>query len=211
MAYTDIEDVFKDGKDAIPKMSGGVLITGEFGEQVLAAKDISEIPPELLPPTLVQSDTFLLDLFTWTGSQVVGGANVFFNYFALPGITKAAGGTANLSIVSGNLKFPVRHKPSQVMFSVRISGTIAGGAGTSREWRTQTRRTDGTTIVGSDASIKVQGTDITNRDAVLASYTLNELDPFMVNGIQLGMYNISTQDITLTSVSIRMMQIINPE
>lgn len=31
MAYTDIEDVFKDGKDAILKMNGGVLITGEFG------------------------------------------------------------------------------------------------------------------------------------------------------------------------------------
>lgn len=211
MSYIDLDEVFRDGKDAIPKMGGGVLIVGSLGEQISAAKDITELPPELIPPDSNQQDTFLLDLFTWTGSQVVAGTNVFFNYFSLPGITKAPGGTANLSIVSNNLKFPPRTKPSQVLFSVRISGIIAGGAGTSREWRTQTRRTDGTTIIGSDASIKVQGTDITNRDNVLASYTLDQNDPFMVSGVQLGMFNISTQDITLTSVSVRIMQIINPE
>lgn len=89
------------------------------------------------------------------------------------------------------------------------SGTIAGGAGTAREWRTQTRRTNGTTVVGSDASVKVQGTDIANRDSVLATYTLGSADPFMVDGIQLGMFNISGQVITLTAVSIRVMQTVN--
>ena len=59
------------------------------------------------------------------------------------------------------------------------SGTIAGGAGTAREWRTQTRRTNGTAVVGSDASVKVQGTDIANRDNVLATYTLGSTDPFI--------------------------------
>lgn len=95
------------------------------------------------------------------------------------------------------------------MFSVRISGTIAGGAGTAREWRTQTRRTNGTTVVGSDASIKVQGLDIANRDNVLATYTLGSTDPFMVDGIQLGMFNISGQTINLTAVSVRVMQTVN--
>lgn len=88
------------------------------------------------------------------------------------------------------------------------SGTIAGGAGTAREWRTQTRRTNGT-VVGSDASVKVQGTDIADRDNVLATYTLGSTDPFMVDGIQLGMFNISGQVITLTAVSIRIMQTVN--
>ena len=204
MAYTSITDILEDGKDYLPKQDKGVLVLGSLGEEILAANNYQEIPEEMKP------DMFLLDLFLWTGSQpITDGA--WFNYFALPGITKQPNGTADLTIVSGHLLFPVRQKNSQVMFSVRISGTISGGAGTAREWRTQTRRTDGVTIVGSDPSVKVQGLDITNRDAVLASYTLGPTDPFMVTGIQLGMHNISGQTITLTSVSVRMMQTVNPE
>lgn len=204
MIYTSITEILEDGKDYLPKQDKGVLVLGTLGEGVLAANNYQEIPEEMKP------DIFLLDLFLWTGSQVIADG-AWFNYFALPGITKQPNGTANLSIVGGNLLFPVRQKNTQVMFSVRISGTISGGAGTAREWRTQTRRTDGVTIVGSDPSTKVQGLDITNRDAVLASYTLGPTDPFMVTGIQLGMNNISGQTITLTSVSVRMMQTVNPE
>lgn len=65
------------------------------------------------------------------------------------------------------------------------------------------------TVVGSDASVKVQGTDIANRDNVLDTYTLGSTDPFMVDGIQLGMFNISGQVITLTAVSVRVMQTVN--
>lgn len=204
-----LKDIFLQGKDVLFKMQGGLAIVGKYGEKILAANDISEIPPDLLPyPPTELEDTFLLDLYTWTGSQVVADQG-WLNYFALPGITKTPGGTAALSIVSGNLKFPVRTRNTQVMFSVRISGTIGGGAGTAREWRTQTRRTNGTTIVGSDASTKVQGVDIANRDNVLATYTLGSTDPFMVDGIQLGMFNISGQTITLTAVSVRVMQTVN--
>lgn len=204
-----LKDIFLQGKDVLFKMQGGLAIVGKYGEKILASNDISEIPPDLLPyqPTELE-DTFLLDLYTWTGSQVVADQG-WLNYFALPGITKIQGGTAALSIVSGNLKFPVRTRNTQVMFSVRISGTIGGGAGTAREWRTQTRRTNGTTIVGSDASTKVQGVDIANRDNILATYTLGSADPFMVDGIQLGMFNISGQTITLTAVSVRVMQTVN--
>lgn len=90
-----------------------------------------------------------------------------------------------------------------------VLGIIVRSAGAAREWRAQTRRTNGTTIVGSDASVKVQGTDIANRDNVLATYTLGSTDPFMVDGIQLGMFNISCQVITLTAASIRVMQTVN--
>ncbi|EAA6070211.1 protease [Salmonella enterica subsp. enterica] len=204
MAYTSITEILEDGKDYLPKQDKGVLVLGTLGEEVLAANNYQEIPEKMKP------DIFLLDLFLWSGSQVIADGT-WFNYFALQGITKQPNGTANLSIVGGNLLFPVRQKNTQVMFSVRISGTISGGAGTAREWRTQTRRTDGVTIVGSDPSTKVQGLDITNRDAVLASYTLGPTDPFMVTGIQLGMNNISGQTITITSVSVRMMQTVNPE
>lgn len=97
-----------------------------------------------------------------------------------------------------------------MIFAVRITGNIAGGAGTVREWRTQTRRTNGTTIVGSAFSSKFQGNDISNRDVNLATYTLGSTDPFMVNGIQLGMHNISGQAITLTNISVRVLQTVNP-
>ena len=70
-------------------------------------------------------------------------------------------------------------------------------------------RTNGTMVVGSDASDKVQGADIANRDNVSAVYTLGSADPFMVDGIQLGMLNISGQVITLTAVSVRVMQTVN--
>lgn len=66
-----------------------------------------------------------------------------------------------------------------------------------------------TTVVSSDASVKVQGTDIAGRDSVLATYTLGSTDPFMVDGIQLGMFNLSGQVITLTTVSVRVMQTVN--
>ena len=66
-----------------------------------------------------------------------------------------------------------------------------------------------TTVIGSDASAKVQGTGIASRDNALATYTLGSTDPFMVDGIQLGMFNISGQVITLTAVSVRVMQTVN--
>lgn len=86
---------------------------------------------------------------------------------------------------------------------------IVRSAGTAREWRTQTKRTNGITVVGSDASVKVRGTGIANRDNVLATYTLGSIDPFMMDGIQLGMFNITGQAITLKAVSIRILQTVN--
>lgn len=89
-----LKDIFLQGKDVLFKMQGGLAIVGKYGEKILAANDISEIPPDLLPyPRTELEDTFLLDLYTWTGSQVVADQG-WLNYFALPGITKTPGGTA---------------------------------------------------------------------------------------------------------------------
>lgn len=124
-----IKDIFQSGRDVVCKMKGGLLVVGSYGERIVSANNISKLPPELLPiPPTELEDTFLLDLYTWTGNQVIND-QTWFNYFALPGITKSPGGTAALTIDGGNLKFPVRTRNTQVMFCVRISGTIAGGAG----------------------------------------------------------------------------------
>lgn len=58
-----------------------------------------------------EPQTFQMDIFNWTGSQVVADA-AFQNFFSLSGIVKAADGNANLSINSGNLIFPAQEAPS---------------------------------------------------------------------------------------------------
>lgn len=155
-------------------------------------------------------DQFLQDIFNWTGSQAVA-SGTFRNFFTLSGIAKATGGTANLTQTASSIRFPARSKWSQVIFSVRIAGTIGGASGTAREWLTQTRRVDGVTVVGSDGDVKVDGTDISNRDTSLISWTRDALDPFTVDGVQVGLLNTSSQTITLTSVSVRVQRVINPE
>ncbi|EFR8087428.1 protease [Salmonella enterica] len=205
MAYEDINDILADGNDYLPKQSGGVLVVSPFGEQIIGAKDSTELP-------LIMPDIFLLDIFNWTGNLAVTFSDTTFtNFFSLSGITKNPVGTAGLVITSGNLMFPVRDKHSQVIFSIRLSGTVAGAAGTDREWKIQTRRPDGVTIVGSDFAVKsVADTSIDNRDTTLSSYALANTDPFFTQGIKLGLFNNSGQTITLTAVSIRVLQTINP-
>lgn len=155
-------------------------------------------------------DQFQQDILNWTGSQVVA-TSAWQNFMALAGMAIQSGGTAGLTLSGGVIKFPARTKWSQVIFSVRITGTIAGAAGTAREWLTQTRRPDGVTVVGSDGDVKVDGTSISNRDTSLVSWTKDAIDPFTVDGIQIGILNSSTQAITLTSVSVRVQRIINPD
>lgn len=164
-------------------------------------------PPGPAGPTI---DSFLQTNLNWTGSQIIA-AGGYQNFFALAGIAVVAGGTSGLALDSGVIKLPAKTKWSQVVFSTRISGTITGAAGQTRDWRIQTRRPDGVTVVGSVADLKVDDTSISNRDAALMSWTLGAADPFTVDGIQVGLSNTSTQTITITSVSVRVQRIINPE
>jgi hypothetical protein len=154
-------------------------------------------------------DQFLQDLYSWTGSQAISDAS-WRNFFSLA-MAKQAGGTAGTTVVSNAVKFPAKAKPSQVIFDIRITGSIGGSSGNAREWRQQLRRTDGVTIVSSAADFKISGNDVSNRDKCLVSYTNTANDPFSVNGVQVGLHNTSGQSITLTSVSIRIQRIINPD
>lgn len=162
-------------------------------------------------PPVPQHDPFLQDIINWTGSQVVA-ANTYLNFFSLSGIALEPNGTVGLTLGSGVIKFPPLTKWSGVVFSTRIVGTVSGGPSADpRDWRIQTRRPDGTTIVGSASDVKISGSDITNRDAALMSYTRLTTDPFSVDGIQVGLFNTMTQNtITLTSVSLRIQRIVNP-
>lgn len=157
-------------------------------------------------------DQFLQSTYNWTGSQAVT-PSAWRNFFSLAGIAEQPGGTLGGTLVAGALKLPPKVKWSQVVFSTRIVGTVSGGTTQDpKDWRIQTRRIDGTTIVGSVADVKIGGNDITNRDASLISFTLTATDPFTVDGVQVGILNNMTGNtITLTSVSVRVQRIINPD
>lgn len=157
-------------------------------------------------------DSFQQSIYNWSGSQVVN-ANGWQNFFALAGVAVQPNGTLGGVLAANVLKFPAKTKWSQVIFSTRIVGTVSGGPSQDpRDWRIQMRRPDGTTIVGSVADTKISGNDIANRDAALVSYTFSSTDPFTVDGVQVGLLNTMTANsITLTSVSVRVQRIINPE
>lgn len=170
-------------------------------------------PTVAIPPGAIQ-DNLLHDIYTWTGTQTVSGVSpgTFFNMATLgASLVKTAGGTAGTSITANAILFPAIAKKTAVMFSIRITGTIAGILGTTREWYIQTRRTDGTTIVGSDNNVLVGllNNNITNRDTTLITFTDTAADPFSVTGIQLGMFNDSGQTITLTSIRILVQRVVN--
>lgn len=167
-------------------------------------------PTVSIPPGTIQ-DNYLHDIFTWTGTQNIAGTGVFFNFATLAALTKTVGGTAGVTVASNAFLFPAIVKKTGVIFTVRLTGTIGGALGTAREWMTQTRRTDGTTIVGSESDIKVGllANDMSNRDTSLVTFTDTATDPFSVTGIQLGLYNESGQQITLTSVRVLIQRIVN--
>lgn len=175
-----------------------------YDDSVVAEKVNVVTPPTVIP------DLFLMDVYNWTGSAPVADA-AFQNFFALAGLAHQAGGTAGINVAAGVATFPAKTKPSGVIFSTRIAGTVAGPSGTAREWKVQTRRPDGTTVVGSADSSKFNGTDISNHDAALISHTLSATDPFTAQGVMVGLQNDSGAAMTLTSVSVRIYRQINAE
>lgn len=159
-----------------------------------------------LPVAAVQP--YLQSLFTWTGSQNIN--NGVFQNFAALNLLAATSNTAGVTRVGNLLFFPALASQSGVVIRTRITGTIGGSSGSAREWFIQTRRSNGTTIVGSQSCVKVTGTPITNRDAVLTSYTLDALDPFTTQGIMVGLDNQSTQTITITAIDLLIQRFVNP-
>lgn len=194
----DQGDKGEKGDQGIPGLKGDTGLKGDKGDQGIQGP---------AGPTI---DQFQQSIYNWTGSQVVGNDN-WLNFFALPGLTAQAGGTAGLTLSNGNVKFPARTKLSQVVFTVRLTGSVGGASNVTREWRIQLRRSDASTIVASAAQFKVTGNDVSNRDASIFSFTGNASDPFTTEGIQLGLLNVTTNNIVLTSVNIRVQRVINPD
>lgn len=166
--------------------------------------------PGVPGPPGITADVFVQDVYSWSGSVAILN-NEYSNFWSLPGIVKGLGGTLSSLVNAGVLKIPGVEKLSQVVFVVRLTGSIGGSTNTAREWRIQIRRPNGTDIVASVAEFKVSGNDVSNRDVSISSFTNDPEDSFSTNGLQLGLLNVSGSTITLTGASIRIQRIINPQ
>lgn len=156
----------------------------------------------------IVSDSFRYDTFNYSGSTSISSGS-FVNILGLPAVSKATGGTAGITIGFGVLKFPANSKPTGITFSLQITGTVGGASGTAREWKIQLRRPNGTTVVRSVSTVKVNGTDISNRDVDITSRTFNATDLFTTQGVMVGIQNDSGQAITLTSASLTVHRYLN--
>lgn len=190
----------------VNKRIPALLLKGLKGDP---GESIKGDPGEPGPPGIT-ADVFVQDVYNWSGNISILN-NGYFNLWNLQGLVKAIGGTLNSSIDGDVLKVPGVGKLSQVVFVVRLTGTISGSTNTAREWRIQIRRPNGTDIVASVAEFKVSGNDVSNRDVSISSFTNGVGDSFTTNGLQLGLYNVSGSNITLTGASIRIQRIINPQ
>lgn len=155
------------------------------------------------------SNSFLYDIYSWSGSYAVTGSG-YFNFLSLSGMTHS-GGTAG-SILSAALLFlPAKTNPSGLTVVVRISGTVAGAASSTREWKIQARQHDGVAVISSVNEIKAAGNDISNRDSVLVTHTLNAADTLTTQGFSVGIQNDTGATVTLTSVSVKLYRFVNAE
>ena len=191
-----------DGTEFVPIVKEGV----NRKMQVAHLKGDKGDPGKDAPPVVI-NDTMLLDVYNWTGSTTIN-TDTFRNFLSLAGIAKVAGGTAGSQVASNFLKLPPVEKPTLVLITVRVTGTVGGSTNATREWRIQIRRpTDA--IVSSDAQFKLVGTDITNRDSGMQSYTIGATDLYSTDGVSIGLFNVSGQTITITGVSVRIARITN--
>lgn len=182
----------------------GIPPTGKISDpnwSYLAARGEDGVSP-------IVSDSFQYDIFNYSGSTPISSGS-FVNILGLPGISKALGGTAGITIGSGVLKFPAKYKPTGITFSLRITGTIGGASGEAREWEIQLRRPNGKTVVRSVSAVKVSGMDISNRDVDITSRTFNATDLFTTQGVMVGIQNDSGQAITLTIASLTVHRYLN--
>lgn len=184
-------------------------ITGitPLGKLLLQAD--TEAEARLLIDAAHKQLTFVQDVYSWTGTQNIA-ASAFFNLASLAA-TLSTDSDAGSTHTATLYKVPAKTSKSMLLFRVRVSCTVGGASGTAREWKVQLRRPDGTTIIGSNSTVKVTGTDLSNRDHNLISYTYGATDPFSVNGFMLGLLNETGQTITMTSLTLTIQRVFNLE
>lgn len=151
---------------------------------------------------------FILKL-TKSGLNTVINNSMTQNLLSLLSITDVSDiygrSVGEYSLSNGLLKLPLPKGDALVLYdmSVRVAGTIAGGtsATTARELSVRLTRSDNT-VVETLPLIKVGPNPLQNRAVIFNSYTKQNTDPFIVNGLKFLIVNNSDQQATITGIEI---------
>lgn len=145
---------------------------------------------------------YSLDTFNWSGTQVCT-AGQFTNLMTLPLVRGVNSGVVTIS--DGKMIFPAKEGLSGVNFVVRFAGEFP--TATSHKWRVQLRRPDNTTL--SSVTDTSDQKLFTIRESAIHSYIADSDDPFVETGIMLGIIVTGSEDLTLSSLTVRVDRIFN--
>lgn len=145
---------------------------------------------------------YSLDTFNWSGTKVCA-AGQFTNLMTLPLVKGVDSGVVSIS--GGKMLFPPKDGLSGVNFVVRFAGEFPTAM--SHKWRVQLRRPDNTTL--SSVTDTDDQKSFTIRESAIHSYIANADDPFVSTGIMLGINVTGSEDLTLSSLSVRVDRIFN--
>ncbi|MHA7847251.1 hypothetical protein [Serratia sp. D1N4] len=199
------------GAAGFPVTAANISDASVLGRQLLQAS--SDSAARGFINAAFKQPIFLQDVYSWSGTQSISDG-AFFNIGSLAATLSAdsdVGSTRTTTPPPALYKVPAKASKTILLFRIRVSGSVGGSSSQAREWKAQLRRPDGTTIIGSNSTVKVTGTDISNRDHNLISYTFGATDPFSVNGFILGLLNETGQTITMTSLTLTIQRVINLE
>jgi hypothetical protein len=163
---------------------------------ILRAKLATSVQDEIKYDQLVAS---------WTGSQTINN-NVSFNLLSL--LTPASINRNTIGAVFNNttkvFTFSPRSFDQNIRAVARLTGTIGGASGTTREFFIElTRPGAAGALLVRDGIVRVADSNINSRQAVLDTYVNGgTTDPFFIDGFEIKLNNISTQNITITALTV---------
>jgi hypothetical protein len=140
-------------------------------------------------------------LYSWTGSQALN-SNTTLNLCTL--VTKGVDDIGT-SIADGAIKMASKgdvHK--QLIIRVRVTGTIAGSAGTDRFFELTLRRPEATQtaagVIDNQNVVKKSGSNVANNTVNFITWYKGATDKYVTDGWQVWLANGDDGTLTLTSV-----------
>lgn len=196
-------------RDLSGKQEGACVIvqrTGGGREVAIATGDTASSPWDMyIEPDIPEQTKAGVDVYNWTGTATIT-KGTYFDLLELSGLSLAIdGGVSDLA--SGLFKLPAVSDQTLMQITVRLTGTTA--TNDSLDWRVQTRRPDGTTVLSSVVGSRMAPQfETNNRESFLSSYTNGVSDPFSVDGFSVGVLVPNAfQDMEITGCTIRVARI----
>jgi hypothetical protein len=188
---------------------GAAFVDPENGEPYVARMMLSQS----LSPTDRQTveraimKNFTQDTFAWRGDIRVP-PDAYFNFDA-SAFEKFDSNDAHIDTSSAAFKFPAVHGKTQILISVKISGTVGGENGRTRQWYVLTSKPESKEIISSIDQFKVIGNSVVNREVTFVDYTSSENDSYTNSGFLLGLKNDSGANMTINQITLCIQRIVN--